>query len=89
MAHDTDGDGLLDGAQENTLDAAWFGKIAWLSSLYAAALRAGEVLARELQDEAFAALCGKRAEQTQATIEQELWNGEFFIRSPSQAARER
>jgi uncharacterized protein (DUF608 family) len=82
MAHDHDGDGLLDGAQENTLDAAWFGKIAWLSSLYAAALRAGEQLAKEMHDTAFAALCGQRATQTQAAIERELWNGEFFIQKP-------
>ncbi|MBB6052875.1 GH116 family glycosyl-hydrolase [Armatimonas rosea] len=82
MAHDTDQDGLLDGAQENTLDAAWYGKIAWLSSLYAAALRAGEALATEQGEPDFAALCAARAAQTQAALEGELFNGEYFIQKP-------
>lgn len=82
MAHDTDRDGLLDGPQENTLDAAWYGKIAWLSSLYAAALRAGEALAAEQGEPDFAALCATRAAQTQAALEGELFNGEYFIQKP-------
>jgi non-lysosomal glucosylceramidase len=45
--HDPDGaDGLLDGRQHNTLDAEWFGKVHCLNSLYLAALRAGEAMAR-------------------------------------------
>ena len=35
-----------------------------------------------MHDSDFATLCGKRATQTQAAIEQELWNGEFFIQKP-------
>ena len=46
---------MLEGPQHNTLDAEWFGQIPWLSSLYLAALRAGEAMAREMGDEDFAA----------------------------------
>lgn len=82
MRHDTDNDGILDGAQENTLDAAWYGKIAWLSSLYAAALRAGNAMAREVGDSEFADRCAQCAATTQAAIESQLFNGEYFIQKP-------
>ena len=48
------GEGLVEGAQHNTLDQPWFGKIAWLSSLYLAALRACEEMAHEVGDGEFA-----------------------------------
>ena len=57
IARDGNGDGLLEGAQANTLDAAWFGKISWISSLYLAALAAGEAMAREMGDPDFARRC--------------------------------
>ena len=82
LRHDSNEDGLLDGAQENTLDAAWFGKIAWISSLYAAALRACEVMATEVGDADFASLCKGRFARTKAAIENELFNGEYFIQKP-------
>ena len=57
IRHDPNSDGLLEGAQHNTLDAQWFGVVPWLSSLYIAALAAGEAMARELGDDAFAGRC--------------------------------
>lgn len=82
MHHDSDGDGLLDGAQENTLDAAWYGEISWISSLYAAALRAGEAMALEVGDTEFASLCQSKFAQTKAALETQLFNGEYFIQKP-------
>lgn len=82
IGHDSDGDGLIDGAQENTLDAAWFGKIAWISSLYLAALRASEKMATIVGDSDFATRCATHAAQTARALETELYDGEYFIQKP-------
>ncbi|MHB9007157.1 MAG: GH116 family glycosyl-hydrolase [Limisphaerales bacterium] len=79
IRHDRDGDGILDGAQENTLDAAWYGQIAWITSLAIAALRAAEEMARELGDPAFADRCRAQAEKARAAVESRLFNGEYFF----------
>lgn len=79
LRHDQDGDGILDGAQENTLDAAWYGQIAWLTSLTLAALRAVEEMAREQGDPAFADRCRAQYERGRASVEAKLFNGEYFI----------
>jgi uncharacterized protein (DUF608 family) len=75
---DTDADGLLDGPQHNTLDAAWFGHVAWLSSLYVAALRACEAMAAEVGDEDFAQQVRTIAAAGSASIDKELFNGEYY-----------
>jgi non-lysosomal glucosylceramidase len=82
MGYDKDGDGLLEGAQDNTLDAAWYGKIAWLSSLYAAALAACAEMGEDAGDAEFARLCREKSQQTAHAIESELFNGEYFIQRP-------
>lgn len=79
LRHDTDGDGILDGAQENTLDAAWYGQIAWITSLSLAALRAAEEMARELGDDTFAGRCRARFETARGSMETKLFNSEYFF----------
>ncbi|WP_169792156.1 GH116 family glycosyl hydrolase [Jiangella muralis] len=79
IQHDAGADGVLDGGQPNTLDATWYGRIAWISGLYVAALRAGEAMARELGDDAFAEQCAALAQSGTEVIERDLWNGEWFI----------
>jgi len=81
MEQDTDGDGILDRNQSNTLDAEWYGKIAWLSGLYIAALRAAEEMAVDRKDAAFAASCHARVEAGRKNIVGQLWNGRYFIQT--------
>lgn len=60
---DGNSDGILEGPQHNTLDAEWFGKVPWLSSLYLAALKAGAAMAGEMGDQAFASQTGAIADR--------------------------
>ena len=78
---DGNDDGMLEGAQMNTLDQAWFGKISWLSSLYVAALRAGEAMAGELGEVEFSARCRAIAEQGTKNIDGQLFNGEYYYQT--------
>jgi non-lysosomal glucosylceramidase len=82
---DRDRDGLLEGGQYNTLDADWYGPMAWISSLYLAALRAGEAMAKEMGDEEFASECASLIEVGSKRIVEQLFNGEYFIHKPDPA----
>lgn len=88
IERDADRDGILDGSQHNTLDSAWYGRVAWLSSLYAAALRAGEQMALEMGDAAFAETCRELANRAAQSIVRELFDGDYFINrtDPAHAA---
>lgn len=79
IERDTDADGILDGAQYNTLDTTWHGQIAWLSSLYIAALRAAAAMAGEMADADFSAQCTSLAERGGESMVSRLFNGEHFI----------
>ncbi len=79
MVKDTGNDGLLDGPQHNTLDADWWGHIAWLSGLYLSALRAGEEMAHEVGDEAFARQCASILEKGRRLLVEQLFDGEYFV----------
>jgi uncharacterized protein (DUF608 family) len=79
IARDEDKDGILDGAQYNTLDTTWYGQIAWITSMYLAVLRAGEAMAKEMGDAAFAEQCGQLAESGYKNMPEKLYNGEYFV----------
>ena len=79
ISKDEAADGILDGPQHNTLDTDWWGQIAWLSGLYLAALRAGEEMAREMGDLAFADRCHDLVEKGRRSLVDDLFDGEFFL----------
>jgi uncharacterized protein (DUF608 family) len=78
IEQDGDDDGVIENYQHNTLDTGFWGASSWLSSLYVAALRAGEEMARELKDDDFAARCKKIAASGGKKIADDLFNGEYF-----------
>ncbi len=85
LARDTNSDGILDGAQYNTLDTAWYGANAWLSSLYLAAVRAAGTMATEMGDRDFAARCAAIADAGRKSLVDRLFDGEYFIHIPDPA----
>jgi non-lysosomal glucosylceramidase len=84
---DPDGAGVLQGAQMNTLDQPWYGKISWLSSLYVAALRAGEAMARLMGEEALSKRMRTIADAGGRNISDNLFNGEYFVQLPDPSHR--
>jgi non-lysosomal glucosylceramidase len=86
LAQDKNGDGMVDTPMENTLDAVWEGEIAWIVGLCIAAVRAGQAMAEEMQDTAFAAVCARFVQDGQRNMEEKLFNGEYFIHRPDAAA---
>ena len=79
---DLDLDGLLEGKQQNTLDAAWYGPMGWISSLYLAALASSEQMAMEVGDHSFAKTCQQILSKGKKNIVDKLFNGEYFIHLP-------
>lgn len=82
ISWDRNGDGLVEGEQFNTCDASWYGPMGWISSLFVAALRAGEAMALEMGDRPFAEHCRRIAERGTAELVKQLYNGEYFIHKP-------
>lgn len=85
MACDRDHDGLIDKPMLTTLDEPWHGQIPWISSLYLAALKAGERMAAEMGDDAFADSCREWSAKGRAAMDAQLFNGEWFVQTPDPA----
>lgn len=82
LKQDTNGDGMTDTQLENTLDAKWPGEIAWIVGLSIAAIKAAELMAIEMDDPAMAQVCREYVTKGKANMEQQLFNGEYFIHRP-------
>ena len=76
---DANDDGLIEGEQHNTYDINFYGANPMIGTLYLAALRAGQEMAREMGDQAFAGRCEKLFTSGGKLLVERLFNGEFFI----------
>jgi uncharacterized protein (DUF608 family) len=82
LNQDTNNDGMTDTQLENTLDAKWPGEISWIVGLSLAAIKAGEMMAREMNDAAFETTCRNYVVKGSSNMEKYLFNGEYFIHRP-------
>jgi len=85
---DADRDGVMEGMQHNTLDIEFYGPNPMIGTLYLAALRAGERMARRLGDERSAAEYARLAEAGARKLQELLWNGEYFEQKVAPRAHE-
>ncbi len=85
IEEDGNDNGILEGRQYNTLDAAWYGPMGWISSMYLGALQCGKAMSNEMGDTAFAKKCHNILEAGSQNIVAQLFNGEYFIHKPDPA----
>lgn len=79
LVQDGNDDGLIENTQPNTYDINFEGPNTFVGSLYLAALRAGEEMARETGDTAFADRCRLVFDSGSKLSVERLWNGEYFV----------
>jgi len=79
MSNHDRGDGVIDGPQPNTYDVAIQGPNSFIGSLYLAALRAGEEMARVLRESTDADRFQERSQSGRQAMERELWGGEYYV----------
>lgn len=79
---DRNNDGMEDTPMENTLDAVWDGEIAWIVGLCIAAVKAGQVMAEEMNDVSFARICADYVKKGSSNMDKYLFNGEYYIHRP-------
>jgi uncharacterized protein (DUF608 family) len=76
--HDASGDGVIRGEQPNTYDISIYGPNTFIGSLYLAALRAVEEMARLRGEDDLAATYRERFEVGRDNLDAAVWNGEFW-----------
>ena len=82
---DADKDGVMEGAQHNTMDVEYYGPNPQMGFWYLGALRAAEEMANHLGEKDFAKTCRSLYENGSAWMDKHLFNGEYYeqeIRPP-------
>ncbi len=79
IIRDGNGDGLIEVSQHNTFDINFEGANTFVGSLYLAALRAGEEMAKDMGEEAYAKRYRRIYESGKRLTLERLWDGEYFI----------
>jgi uncharacterized protein (DUF608 family) len=79
IEQDANDDGLIENSQHNTYDINFHGANTFVGSLYLAALRAGEEMARVVGDDEFADRARRIFESGSTQSLRRLFNGEYFI----------
>ncbi|MCC6793262.1 MAG: hypothetical protein IT336_16375, partial [Thermomicrobiales bacterium] len=77
-AHDPERTGVIEGEQPNTYDISIYGANTFIGTLYLAALRVMEELAKRQGEPELASACHAVFERGRARLET-LWNGEFYV----------
>jgi hypothetical protein len=76
---DADQDGVMEGAQHNTMDVEYYGPNPQMGFWYLAALKASQEMALESSDTEFANKCEKLFESGSAYMDSQLFNGDYYI----------
>jgi hypothetical protein len=76
---DADEDGVMEGAQHNTMDVEYYGPNPQMELWYLGALRAGEEMAKYLGDVQFAKTCRGLFEKGSKWTDDNIFNGEYYI----------
>jgi uncharacterized protein (DUF608 family) len=77
--YDTEGDGVIRGEQPNTYDISIYGPNTFIGSLYLAALRAAEEMAKLQGETDLAQTYRARFELGRKNYDEICWNGEYYI----------
>ncbi len=75
---DADRNGVMEGAQHNTMDVEYYGPNPQMGLWYLGALRAAEEMARYMSDDTFASTCRELFERGRTWIDSNLYNGEYY-----------
>lgn len=78
---DSDGDGVLDSQQHNTYDIEFVGPNSLANSMYLAALKAGERIARKLGEEERAQGYARQFAHSSRLVDEKLWGGEYYVQN--------